>query len=316
MCDKNNSVLFSDTACIVLSPYFKLTDENHVLLNVPRKDNMYSVDLKNVVPQGGLTCLFAKTTPDESNLWHKRLGHAYMNQFCEKKGIKREFSVARTPQQNGAEAVNTDCYVQNRVLVIMPHNKTPYEIFLGRKPALSFMRLFGCLVTILNTIDHLGTKACDDADKARMETVLGKEYILLLVWPADLLFSKSSKDSPDAGSKPSGEEERKDTEDPENENSEASSIEESRVNQEKDASVNSTSTINTISLTVITAGIEDNVFDENIVNGCADDLNMPELEDIVYSDNDEDVGAEADINNLDAFMHVSPIPTPEFTRII
>ncbi|GKA40725.1 putative ribonuclease H-like domain-containing protein, partial [Tanacetum coccineum] len=52
-----------------------LTDENHVLLKVPRKDNMYSVDLRNVVPQGGLTCLFAKATLDESNLWHRRLGH-------------------------------------------------------------------------------------------------------------------------------------------------------------------------------------------------------------------------------------------------
>ncbi|GKC74340.1 hypothetical protein Tco_1120223 [Tanacetum coccineum] len=48
---------------------FSLTDENHVLLKVPRKDNMYSVDLRNVVPQGGLTCLFAKATLDESNLW-------------------------------------------------------------------------------------------------------------------------------------------------------------------------------------------------------------------------------------------------------
>ncbi|GKA03792.1 putative ribonuclease H-like domain-containing protein, partial [Tanacetum coccineum] len=57
------------------SPDLKLTDENHVLLKVPRKDNMYSVDLKNVVPQGCLTCLFAKATPDESNLWHMRLGH-------------------------------------------------------------------------------------------------------------------------------------------------------------------------------------------------------------------------------------------------
>ncbi|GJS26961.1 putative ribonuclease H-like domain-containing protein [Tanacetum coccineum] len=54
---------------------FKLTDENHVLLKVPRKDNMYSIDLKNVVPQGGLTCLFAKAITDESNLWHRRLGH-------------------------------------------------------------------------------------------------------------------------------------------------------------------------------------------------------------------------------------------------
>ncbi|GJT74740.1 putative ribonuclease H-like domain-containing protein [Tanacetum coccineum] len=75
MCDKKNNVLFTDTECVVLSSDFKLTDENHVLLKVPRKDNMYSVDLRNVVPQGGLTFLFAKATLDESNLWHRRLGH-------------------------------------------------------------------------------------------------------------------------------------------------------------------------------------------------------------------------------------------------
>ncbi|GKD56143.1 putative ribonuclease H-like domain-containing protein [Tanacetum coccineum] len=75
MCDKKNSILFTDTTCVVLSLDFKLTDESHVLLKVPRKDYMYSVDLKNGVPQGGLTCLFAKDTPNESNLWHRRLGH-------------------------------------------------------------------------------------------------------------------------------------------------------------------------------------------------------------------------------------------------
>ncbi|GJZ33944.1 ribonuclease H-like domain-containing protein, partial [Tanacetum coccineum] len=75
MCDKKNSVLFTDTKCVVLSPDFKLLNENHVLLRVPRKDNMYSVDLKNIVLSGGLTCLFAKATLDESNLWHRRLGH-------------------------------------------------------------------------------------------------------------------------------------------------------------------------------------------------------------------------------------------------
>ncbi|GJX84859.1 hypothetical protein Tco_0335633 [Tanacetum coccineum] len=50
MCNKKNSVLFTDTECVVLSPVFKLTDESHVMLKVPRKDNIYSVDLKNVVP--------------------------------------------------------------------------------------------------------------------------------------------------------------------------------------------------------------------------------------------------------------------------
>ncbi|GJY01820.1 hypothetical protein Tco_0359972 [Tanacetum coccineum] len=73
MCDKNNSVLFNDTECIVLSPNFKLIDESQVLLRVPRKNNMYSVDLKNIVPKRGLTCLFAKATSDESKLWHRRL---------------------------------------------------------------------------------------------------------------------------------------------------------------------------------------------------------------------------------------------------
>ncbi|GKA50298.1 putative ribonuclease H-like domain-containing protein [Tanacetum coccineum] len=194
MCDKKNNVLFTDTGCIVLSSNFKLLDESQVLLKVPRKDNIYNIDLKSVVPTGGLTCLFAKATIDESNLWHRRLRHinfktmnklirgnlvkglpskvfendhsyvacqkgkqhkasyksklvnsiskplhmlhmdlfgptnvkslikksyclvvtddfsrfswplsskiSVMNQFCDMKGIKREFSVARTPQQN------------------------------------------------------------------------------------------------------------------------------------------------------------------------------------------------------------------------
>ncbi|GKD01751.1 putative ribonuclease H-like domain-containing protein [Tanacetum coccineum] len=75
MCDKKNSVLFNDTECIVLSLNFKLIDESQVLLRVPRKNNMYSVDLKNIVPKRGLTFLFAKATSDESKLWHRRLGH-------------------------------------------------------------------------------------------------------------------------------------------------------------------------------------------------------------------------------------------------
>ncbi|GJR58159.1 putative ribonuclease H-like domain-containing protein [Tanacetum coccineum] len=284
MCDKKNYVLFTDSECLVLSPNFKLPDENQILLKIPRKDNMYSFDMKNIVPKESLTCLVAKATLDESMLWHRRLGHInlkninklvkdnlvrglptkrfendqtcvaclkgkqhrasckskvlnpitkplfmlhmdlfgltfdetseilkrfikeienlvdkkvkiiksdngtefmnrVMDDFYREKGIKREYSVARTPQQNGvaerrnmthiedaktmlansklpttfwAEAVSTACYVQNRVLVVKPHNKTPYELFRGFKPALSFMRPFGCHVTILNTLDSLG----------------------------------------------------------------------------------------------------------------------------------------------------------------
>ncbi|GJV06244.1 ribonuclease H-like domain-containing protein, partial [Tanacetum coccineum] len=75
MCDKKNKVLFTDSECLVLSPDFKLPDENQVLLRVPRQNNMYSFNLENIVPTGGLACLIAKATVDESNKWHRRLGH-------------------------------------------------------------------------------------------------------------------------------------------------------------------------------------------------------------------------------------------------
>ncbi|GJW45069.1 putative ribonuclease H-like domain-containing protein [Tanacetum coccineum] len=313
ICDKKNKVLFTDSECLVLSPEFKLPDENQVLLRIPRQNNMYSFNLENIVPSGGLACLIAKATIDESNKWHRRLGHVnfknlnklvkgnlvrglpskifqndhtcvacqkgkqhkasckaksvssisqplqllhmdlfgptsvrslnhktyclvitddfsrfswvfflrtkdetsgilkdfirqienQLNQkvktircdngtefknrdfieFCGSKGIKREYSNARTPQQNGvaerknrtlieaartmladsflpntfwAEAVSTACYVLNRVLVTKPQNKTPYELITGKIPIISYIRPFGCHVTILNTIDHLG----------------------------------------------------------------------------------------------------------------------------------------------------------------
>ncbi|GKB05586.1 putative ribonuclease H-like domain-containing protein [Tanacetum coccineum] len=130
---------------------------------------------------------------------------------------------------------------------------------------------------------NAGTKACDDAGKARMETVPGKDYILLPLWTADPPFSQSLKSSPDDGFKPS------------------------RDDKKKDADVNSTNSVYTVSSPVNIVGssfINDD--GSTLVNAAdlPDDPNMPLLEDIVYSDDDEDVGAEADMNNLDAFMPV------------
>ncbi|GKA76466.1 putative ribonuclease H-like domain-containing protein [Tanacetum coccineum] len=374
MYDKKNKVLFIDIECLVLSPDFKLPDDNQVLLRIPKQNNMYSFNLENIVPTGGLACLIAKATVDESTKWHRRLGHVnfknlnklvkgnlvrglpskifqndhtcvacqkgkqhkasckaklvssisqplqllhmdlfgptsvrsinhktyclvitddfsrfswvfflrtkdetsgilkdfirqienQLNQkvktircdngtelkngdiieFCRSKGIKREYSNAKTLQQNGvaerknrtlievarkmladsflpntfwAEVASTACYVLNRnivptgglacliakatvdestkwhrggaswkpeevyfqeftkmttpvllvdekekqhkatlVLVTKPQNKTPYELITGKIPIISYIRPFGCHVTILNTIDHLG----------------------------------------------------------------------------------------------------------------------------------------------------------------
>ncbi|GJW51311.1 putative ribonuclease H-like domain-containing protein [Tanacetum coccineum] len=75
MCDKKNSVLFTNTECLILSPSFKRLDENQVVLRAHRQNGVYSLDLKNIVPSGGITCLYANATIDEYKLWHRRLGH-------------------------------------------------------------------------------------------------------------------------------------------------------------------------------------------------------------------------------------------------
>ncbi|GJU51385.1 hypothetical protein Tco_1220940 [Tanacetum coccineum] len=154
-----------------------------------------------------------------------------------------------------------------------------------------------------------GNQSNCSAGKARMKTVPDKDYILLPFLTQDPLLSTSLEDSPDAGFKPLGEEKKKDAEDPENKDSEVPSAEESRVNQEKYPNANSTNNINIVSPTVNAASIEDHASDKNIILGCDDDPNMPNLEEIVYSDDDESVGAEADMTNLDTHIPVSPIPT-------
>ncbi|GJW71705.1 ribonuclease H-like domain-containing protein [Tanacetum coccineum] len=394
----------------------KLTDESQVLLKVPRKNNMYSVDLKNIVE--GLTCLFAKATSDESELWHRRFGHISfktmnkqvkgnlvrglpsklfennqtcvacqkgkqlrascksktvveslidqrvkvircdngtnfknkeMNQFCERKGIKREFSIARTPQQNGvAKRKNRTLIEAARTMLADSKLPTTFRLkqlilaslmvrlmkgfFVGYSINSKAFRVFNSRTRIVeenlhvqfseNTPNIAGsgpnwlfdidvltksmndkpvvagnqsngnadTKACDDAGKARMETVPSKYYILLPLWTADPPFSQISKSSPDAGFKPSGDYEKKVTEEPGEEGGDSSKDSESN-DQEKEDNVNSTNTVNAASTNKVndvsaTTSIE-----------LPDDPNMPELEDIAYSDDDEDVGVEADMNN-------------------
>nr|GEW60610.1 hypothetical protein [Tanacetum cinerariifolium] len=360
---------------------------------VPRKNNMYSVDLKNIVPKEGLTCLFAKATSDEFKLSHRRLDHLKfknMNKLvkgnllrglpsklfennqdcvaCQKGKQHRAYFVTdnysrftwvfflaskdetcailktfitrienlvdhkvkvircdsgtefKNREMNQfckmkAKAVNTACYVQNRVLVVKPHNKTPYELFHGRTPALSFMTPFGCPVTILSTKDHLGkfngkevdfdidalTKSMnykpvvignqsngnagitssDDAGKDRMETVPGKDYILLPLWTADPLIYKKSKSSQNDGFQPS----------------------------KKEDNVNNTNNVNVVGTNRV------NVVGANTNNELSFDPEMPALEDIStfnFSSDHEDDDEKADINNMDTTIQVSLTPT---TRI-
>nr|GFB67577.1 hypothetical protein [Tanacetum cinerariifolium] len=100
ICDNKNSVLFTDSECIVLGRNFKLTNDANVLLRIARQHNMYTIDLNDIVSHKDLTCLVAKASAHESMRWGE-FRNKEMNDFCSKKGIKREFSNARTPQQNG-----------------------------------------------------------------------------------------------------------------------------------------------------------------------------------------------------------------------
>nr|GEX29828.1 hypothetical protein [Tanacetum cinerariifolium] len=255
-----------------------------------------NVELKSVVPTGGLTCLFAKARIDESNLWHRRLGHINnktMNKLmrrnlvrglpskifendhscvaCQKgKQHKASFKAklvnsiskplhmlhmdlfgptnvkslmkksyclvvtndfsrfswngvaerknktlieaARTMLVNSklpttfwAEAVNPDCHVLNRALVIKPHNMTPYELIRRRPRLIDFMKPFRCHVTILNTRDSLG-KFDGKADEglfvkysvvsqAVKKKELEQEYTLIHICTTDPLNSQGPKDS-------------------------------------------------------------------------------------------------------------------------
>nr|GEV59232.1 retrovirus-related Pol polyprotein from transposon TNT 1-94 [Tanacetum cinerariifolium] len=153
-----------------------------------------------------------------------------LDEFRGMKRIKMEYSNAKTLQQNRVaerknrtlieeartmladsllpitfwgEAVNTACYVLNRVLVTKSHNKTPYELLNGRTPRLDFMRHFGCPVTILNTLDPLGkcegpqdtngNAGTQDIVDTRKE-VSDQHYIVLPLWSSISLTFKSSDD--------------------------------------------------------------------------------------------------------------------------
>nr|GEY00608.1 uncharacterized mitochondrial protein AtMg00810-like [Tanacetum cinerariifolium] len=213
-----------------------------------------------------------------------------------------------------AEAVNTGCYVQNRVLVTKPHNKTPYELLLGRTPSIGFMRPFGCPVTILNTLDPLG-KFDGKADEGFLvgysvsskalrvfnsrtrivqetlhinflqnqpnvagstyvkEAAFVQQYVLLPLWSTG--FKDPQNTDVDATF---------DVKEPESEvHVSLSSSDKIKKHDEK---------------TKREAKGKKNLHLWILLKK-PNDPNKPALEDIIYSDDEEDVGVEADFSNLE-----------------
>nr|GEU66166.1 hypothetical protein [Tanacetum cinerariifolium] len=461
MCDKKNSVLFTNTECLVLSFDFKLPDEIQVLLRVPIENNMYNVNLKNIVPFGDLTCLFAKATLDESNLWHRRLAHSlcktkpvssvdqphfgiHMDLFgptfvkilnkksyClviiddysrftwvfflatkdETTPIIKTFLTGLENQLSlkvKAKAVHTACYVQNRVLVTKPHNKTPYELLHGKfqeKVDEGFLvgyyvcskafRVFNSKTRIIKETLHViflenkpnvagtgptwlfdidslsrtmnyqpvharnqtnsGASFQDSFDVEKAGEEVDQSYMIFPMWSTsftdphnnaeDVAFDGKDHDfdvkKPESKVilSPNSSAQSKEQDDKTKKEAKGKSPIESitgyrDLNAEfQDCSENSSNEVNATSSTVPTVG-QNSLNSTNTFNAAGpsndvvsptygqtsdidasqllDDPDMPGLEDIIYSDDEDVVGAEADFNNLESSIPVSPIPT---TRI-
>nr|GEV36655.1 ribonuclease H-like domain-containing protein [Tanacetum cinerariifolium] len=270
MCDKKNSVLFTDTKCIVFSPKFKLLDENQVLLRVPRENNMYNVDLKNIVLSGDLTCLFAKATLDESNLWHRRLGH--INFKTMNKLVKDPLGKFDGKVDEGflVRYSNTDGDASFEV-------KEPE--FKGRKPQ-SEVHVSPSSSALIDGFQHHDENTKREAKgKSPVESSTG--YRNLSAEFED--FSDNSINEVNATDSP--------------------------VPAVGQILSNSTNTFSAVGPSNATVSPTHGKYSYVDTSQLPDDLNMPELEDITYSDDEEDVGAEADFTNLEKTITVSPIPT-------
>ncbi|GJR08291.1 putative ribonuclease H-like domain-containing protein [Tanacetum coccineum] len=269
MCDKKNSVLFTETECLILSPNFKQLDESQVLLKVPRQNNKYRFDLKNVVPLGDSLGKFDENA-DEGFF----VGYSINN---------KAFRVFNTRTRKVKENLHIN-FLENKPNVV------------GSGPDWIFY-----IDILTNSMNYNPITAMNQTNKNagikdNVDVVPTQQYILL-----PLLYDspQSSEDvvADDAGKKtneePANEGERNgqekeggasNKEDDQNVQDFRAELDNLLV-QQKEGYANSTNRDSTVSPSVSNAG------------GAYDD---------------EDVGAEADLNNLETTMNVSPIPT---TRI-
>nr|GEW91891.1 ribonuclease H-like domain-containing protein [Tanacetum cinerariifolium] len=256
MCDKKNNVLFTDTEYVVLSSDYKLPDENHVLLRVPKENKMYNVDLNNVVPLGDLTCLFAKATLDESNLWHRRLGHI---NFKTMNKLVKGYLVRGLP---------SNIFENNHTCVACQKSKNYQSVVVGNQPNRN-----------AGIKENLNADA--NVDDAAFDVKENENEV-------HVSPSKSDK----TGSKKHDEKAKRDDKGKSVVGS-PTGVRDLRAKFE-DFSSSSTNRVNAVSTHVTAAGPNPT----NSTNSF-NTANMPALEDIVYSDDDEDVGTEADLSNLE-----------------
>nr|GEU64033.1 putative ribonuclease H-like domain-containing protein [Tanacetum cinerariifolium] len=306
VCDKKNSVLFTTTECVVLSFDYKLPDENHVLLRVPRENNMYNVDLKNVFPLGGLTCLFAKATLDESNLWHRRLGHVNFKtiNILVKGNLVRGLPSKIFENKHTCVACQkgkqhkASCKVGKETVSAQQYVLLPLWSSNLQDPRNTYDNVADDAFEVKENKNdvYVSSYESDKTDKKKHNEMAkrddkGKSHVDSIIGVRDLRaeFEKISFNSTNRV------------------NAVSEPVKAAGINP-----TNSTNSLNTASPFVNAASPNFGIVRQSSFvdpSKYLDDPYMPELEDIVYSDDKEDVGAEADLSNLETNIHVSPILT-------
>ncbi|GKA60323.1 retrovirus-related pol polyprotein from transposon TNT 1-94 [Tanacetum coccineum] len=318
-----------DTECLVLSPDFKLPNENQVLLRVSRQNNMYSFNLENIVPSGGLACLIAKATVDESNKWHRRLGHVNFKNINKLvKGNLVRVILWNLWGQKGSRG-NTVCQNStNKIELLM--KETACEI--------ENQANITCRSKESNHM-QVPTKIKNfDAGNSKMEVESAQDYFVLPIWSSYTLTVKSSK-AKNKSEKSTKNTDLKTNEKPVDQEDQAFLDELERLKrQEKEANdavealrkefakilgicflqagaarASSTNTVNTASTPVSIASPSGGLSFTHLTNTDQDDLEIPDLEDSYDNPNDgiftnasyDDEGVVADFTNLETIVNLS-----------
>nr|GEU41040.1 putative ribonuclease H-like domain-containing protein [Tanacetum cinerariifolium] len=343
MCDKKNSVLFIDAECVVLSFNYKLPDQNYVLLRVPRKNNMYNVDLKNVVPLGDLTCMFAKATLDESSLWHRRLGHINFK------------NINKLVNGNLVRGLPSNIFENNHSCVACQKGKQ-HRASCKSKPIHYYISPFELRQLILPAMYkiRIGPKRLFDIDTLTKsmnyqpvvtrnqpnDNVVIKEYLDADADVADTAFDvKGNENDAYVSANGSTKTDNKKYDEKDKRDDKEKSLVDSPIGVRdlrakfEEFSSNNTNSVNAVSAPVIAVGFNPtnntNRFNNAspFVNAVSpnfriarkyffmdpskypDDPDFPELEDVVYSYDEEDVGAETDLPYLETIISIGPILT-------
>ncbi|GJV39155.1 putative ribonuclease H-like domain-containing protein [Tanacetum coccineum] len=222
----------------------KTADESQVLLKVPRKNNMYNVNMKNIVPKESLTCLVTKATLDESMIWHKRLGYVNFktinklvkenlvrglptkcfenNQTCVAclKGKQHKASSSKDETSGILKSIITEIenLVDKKVKIIRCDNGTEFKnrvmsdrpTWLFDIDVLTKLMNYVPVVAGTNYNDFIGTEESIGACHSSKETRSSQDCILMPLWKDGLLFNSSSKNSSNNEPQPSSDARKKD----------------------------------------------------------------------------------------------------------